>query len=84
MTNGGICEISWEIRGDGAERWQVVLAVGFGDDGMKRGEVLVRLLEGQLVGVTFSDGNVSSKHGDTLGYPSHAKPLREGRQSRVR
>lgn len=45
------------IRGDGAERWQVVIAVGFGRVGMKRGEALGQLLdEGQLDGVTFTDG----------------------------
>lgn len=62
----------------------MVLAVGSGDVGMKRGEVHVQPLEGHLVGVTFNDGTSRQSMGGTLCYPSHAKPPGEGRQSRVR
>lgn len=57
------CEISWEIRGDGADGWQVVLEVGFGEVGMKRGEVSLQVHEGHLAGVTFSDGTFRQSMG---------------------
>lgn len=44
----------------------MVLAVGFGDVGMKRGELLVQLLEGRLAGVTFSDGTSHQSMGTPL------------------
>lgn len=72
------CEISWEIRGDGADSWQVVLGVGFGEVGMKRGEVSLQVREGQLASVTFSDGRFRQNMGPPL-YPSHTKPPGERR-----
>lgn len=60
---GHVCKISWEIRGDGAERWLVVMAVGLGEIGMKQGEVFVQLLDGQLVGVTFGGGTSLQRTG---------------------
>lgn len=44
----------------------MVLAAGLGDVGMKRGEVLVQLLEGPLVGVTLSDGTSRQSMGTPL------------------
>lgn len=41
----------------------MVLAVGLGGIGMKRGEVLVQLLGGHLVGVTFSSGRSLQRTG---------------------
>lgn len=61
----------------------MVLAVGLGGIGMKRGEVLVQLLNGHLAGVTFSKRKVPSENGGTLCYPSHRKSFGEGRRSSV-
>lgn len=41
----------------------MVLGVGVGEVGMKRGEVSLQVHEGQLAGVTFSDGTFRQSMG---------------------